>query len=509
MKYRPTLLLILDGWGVREDGRSNAIQMASPQHMTQLAHAYPSTVLEASGESVGLPEGLMGNSEVGHLNIGAGRVVYQDILRITNAIKDGSFFRNKAFLDLFSFAKTHQGRVHLMGLVSEGGVHSSLDHLLALIELAARERFQSLFLHCFLDGRDTPPKSALHFVAQVEASFKTFGVGKTASVSGRYYAMDRDNRWERVEKAYRAMVLGDGRSARSPNEAIEIGYERGETDEFVLPTVLLSKEKPIARIEDGDGVIFFNFRADRARQLTRALTDPNFSGFRLPQPKIAFCSMTQYEASCQFPVAFPPEHLVNTLSEVWSQEGLHQFHAAETEKYAHVTYFFNGGREDPFKGEDRLLIPSPKVATYDLEPEMSASLLTDACLTKIAENKYDCYVVNFANPDMVGHTGNLEATVKGVQVVDACVGRLAEAILARDGLLVITADHGNAEIMYDPKTNQPHTAHTTSPVPLIFVGKGLAAMKCLPGGILADIAPTLLLTQKLRVPGEMTGKSLF
>jgi 2,3-bisphosphoglycerate-independent phosphoglycerate mutase len=509
MKFRPTLLIVLDGWGIREEISYNAIKLAKTPNMTFFEKNFPFTTLQASGLHVGLPDGLMGNSEVGHLNIGAGRIVYQDIVRISRAIQDGSFFSNPVFKDVFDFAKKNGGKVHLLGLLSNGGVHSSFEHLEALIDLSARRGFSNLFVHAFLDGRDTPPKSALSFIEALERKMAHVGVGAIASVSGRYYAMDRDKRWERLEKAYRALVLGEGLKAPSAMEAVQQAYARGESDEFVLPTLICKGEKPLACIEDGDGVIFFNFRADRARQLTAALTRADFQGFKLPQPKIAFCSMTEYDASFSTSVAFPTENLVNTISEVWSKEGLKQFHIAETEKYAHVTYFFGGGREKPFPGEDRLLIPSPKVPTYDLKPEMSALEVTQACLERIYAKTYDCIVMNFANADMVGHTGNLDATIKAVEVVDHCVGQLVNAVLSQGGLIVITADHGNAEIKFDPATGQASTAHTTNPIPFIFVADDFRGFKLREGGILADVAPTILEAQGIAKPVEMTGKSLL
>jgi len=509
MKYRPTLLAILDGWGFRNDQTANAIALAHPTFITHLAGTYPSTHLEASGESVGLPAGLMGNSEVGHLNLGAGRIVYQDILRISKSIDDGSFFQNRALLDVFQFAASRGGKIHLMGLQSDGGVHSALKHLLGLLEMAYRQKVKRLFVHGFLDGRDSPPKSALPFIEKIEKEFRRIGTGAFGVIVGRYFAMDRDQRWERLEKAYRALVPGEGRMAASAVEALEKAYERGESDEFVEPTIVAPHGKIESQIEDGDGVIFYDFRADRARQLTCALTQDNFSGFKIRQPDIAFCGMTEYDATFHLPAAFGPEKIKNTIAEVWSKAGLRQFHVAETEKYAHVTYFFSGGREEPFPGEDRLLIPSPKVATYDQEPEMSALAITEACLERIAGGNYDCIVVNFANADMVGHTGNLEATEKAVKIVDEAVGKLADAILDRGGLMVVTADHGNAEMMSDPKSGQAHTAHTTSLVPLLMIGKGLEGRMLQEGGKLADVAPTILDVEGIPVPSEMTGKSLL
>lgn len=508
VKPNLVLFIILDGWGIGPDSPYNAIKLANPAAMNRLVVEYPSTELEASGKHVGLLEGLMGNSEVGHLNLGAGRVVPQDIVRISNSIQDGTFFNNKEFLDLFSFAKSHGGKVHLLGLLSEGGVHSSFDHLLALIELSVRSGCRSLFAHPFLDGRDSPPQSALPLLEKLEQALQRAG-GKIATICGRYYAMDRDKRWDRLEKAYRALVLAEGEKAATASEGVERGTARGETDEFLLPTVIHNHGTPVAKIEDGDGIIFFNFRADRARQLTSALTCSDFTGFKLPRPDVRLCTMTEYDASFTVPVAFKKENLTHTLPEVWSEAGLTQFHTAETEKYAHVTYFFSGGRETPFPGEDRLLIPSPKVATYDLAPQMSAPALTEACFFRILEKRHHCIVMNFANADMVGHTGNLQAAIKAIHVVDGCVERLVNAALQNQGIVIITADHGNAEMMADPATGTPHTAHTTSRVPLILVHPGMRGWKLRGEGKLADVAPTILEIQEMTVPIEMTGESLL
>jgi 2,3-bisphosphoglycerate-independent phosphoglycerate mutase len=510
IKYKPTLLIVLDGWGLREESESNAVKLSKTPAMDHLIKEFPHTALQASGEFVGLPKGLMGNSEVGHLNIGAGRIVYQDIVRISRAIQDRSFFKNSNLLKIFSDAKKNQRKVHLLGLLSDGGVHSSFEHLEALIQMAKQEQIQHLIIHAFLDGRDTPPKSALIYLERLEKVAKKFNIGLVGSVSGRYYAMDRDKRWDRLEKAYRALVLGEGIKIHSAREAVLNAYERGETDEFVLPTLIIpDSKKEAALIQDGDGVIFFNFRADRARELTAALTTQNFPGFQLKQPKISFCGMTRYDDQLTVSVAFEDENLKNTISEVWSQQGLKQFHTAETEKYAHVTYFFGGGRETPFPGEDRLLIPSLKIPTYDLQPEMSAVSITETCLEKIQSDAYDCIAMNFANADMVGHTGNLKATIKAVEVVDTCIGKLTEAVLKKKGLAAITADHGNAEIKWDPAAQQPSTAHTTNPVPFIFVCENMKGKKLKKDGILADIAPTILLAQGIKPPAEMTGKNLL
>lgn len=508
-KYNPTLLIILDGWGVRKETAHNAIKSAKTPTITKLTSTYPSTTLRASGEWVGLPKGVMGNSEVGHLNLGAGRIVMQDVVRITRSIEDESFFKNHVLHEVFAYAEEHQGRVHLLGLVSDSSVHSSLEHLIGLIAFASRIGFDRLAIHAFLDGRDSPPKSAIPFVQRVAQALRRSYSGKIATLCGRYYAMDRDKRWDRLEKAYRTLVLGEGRRAESAEDGIHQAYQSGETDEFVSPTVIESETQPAVKIQDGDGVIFFNFRADRARQLTTALTQPNFSGFKLPQPKIFFCSMTEYDPALKVPALFKNERLKNTLSEVWSKNHCKQFHIAETEKYAHVTYFFGGGVETPMPGEERLLIPSLKVPTYDQAPAMAAPEITKETLSMISKQKFDCIVLNFANADMVGHTGNFEATKKAVKTVEQCLKRLVDAVLKQKGLTVITADHGNAEILMDAENRQPHTAHTTNPVPLVLIASDLKNKKLRSNGILADVAPTILQLQGLPVPKEMTGKSLL
>ncbi|HLO27387.1 MAG TPA: 2,3-bisphosphoglycerate-independent phosphoglycerate mutase, partial [Geobacteraceae bacterium] len=471
MPKHPLLLMILDGWGINPRQENNAIAQAKTPNMIELCAAYPCTDIGTSGMSVGLPDGQMGNSEVGHLNIGAGRVVYQDLTRISKSIDDGDFFTNPVLLDCIARTKAAGGRLHLAGLLSDGGVHSHNTHLYALLELARREGMRDVFVHCLMDGRDTPPKSGADYLAQLEEEITRIGVGRIATVIGRYYAMDRDNRWERVEKAYAAMVYGEGAPFVSAGTAIEKSYLDGVTDEFVVPSVVAEGGVAVGRVKDGDGFIFFNFRSDRAREITRTFTDSAFSGFeRKAWPRLAsYVCMTTYDETFGLPVAFGPEGLKNILGDVLSKAGLTQLRIAETEKYAHVTFFFNGGSEVPFPSEERVLIPSPKdVATYDLKPEMSAYPVTDELLKRLDEDKYDVVVLNFANADMVGHTGILPAAVRAIEVVDACVGRLVEKVRAKGGQVIITADHGNAESMVD-ENGGPHTAHTTKRAPLILV----------------------------------------
>ena len=511
MPKKPLLLMILDGWGLNSHRENNAVAQAKTPNMTRLCADYPCTNIGTSGMSVGLPEGQMGNSEVGHLNIGSGRIVYQDLTRISKAIVDGDFFTNPVFLDCIARTKASGGRLHLAGLLSDGGVHSHNTHLYALLELARREGLGEVFVHCLLDGRDTPPKSGAEYLAQLEKEIVRIGTGRIATVIGRYYAMDRDNRWERVEKAYAAIVSGEGLRYASAAEAIETSYREGVTDEFVLPSVITRGDEPVGRLADGDGFIFFNFRSDRAREITRTFTDPEFTGFqRQVRPRLAsYVCMTTYDETFRLPVAFGPEKLTNILGEVLSRAGLTQLRIAETEKYAHVTFFFNGGSEVPFPGEERVLIPSPKeVATYDLKPEMSAYLVTDELLKRLDTDAYDVIVLNFANADMVGHTGILAAAVRAIETVDDCVGRLVEKVRSKGGQVIITADHGNAETMVD-ENGGPHTAHTTDRVPLLLVDDARKGAKLRTGGILADIAPTMLNILGLPQPAEMTGRSLI
>jgi 2,3-bisphosphoglycerate-independent phosphoglycerate mutase len=509
-KKRPLVLIILDGWGLSESKEGNAIAMAAKPNMDSLLARYPHTVLGTSGEDVGLPAGQMGNSEVGHLNMGAGRVVYQELTRISRAIRDRSFYDNPVLLEAVEKVRERKTALHLMGLLSDGGVHSHIEHLYALLELARDQGLSRVFVHCFLDGRDVPPANAREYIISLEERMKKTETGKVATVMGRYYAMDRDRRWERTRDAYYAMVKGEGIKVPSALAAVEQAYGRGETDEFVKPSVVAGEHgNPVARVEDGDAVIFFNFRPDRARQITRAFVDEDFTGFARPagRPHVHFVCMTQYDKTIAAPVAFRPQVLVNTLGEVLSYHNLKQLRLAETEKYAHVTFFFNGGVENPNRGEDRVLIPSPKVPTYDLQPEMSAVEVTDTLVNKIREHIYDVIIVNYANPDMVGHTGVLPAAVRAVETVDSCIGRAVQAVKEAGGLAIITADHGNAEVMQD-EAGEPFTAHTTDPVPFILVSDDHRDARLRPGR-LEDVAPTVLELLGINQPPEMTGQSLL
>jgi 2,3-bisphosphoglycerate-independent phosphoglycerate mutase len=506
---QPLVLIIMDGWGEGKGREGNAVALARTPNIDLYKEKYPYTLLGAAGEEVGLPEGQMGNSEVGHLNLGAGRIVYQDFTRISRAIREGEFYRNPVLVDVMQQAQGHS--LHLIGLLSDGGVHSHIQHLYALLELAAAQGLERVYVHAFLDGRDVPPTCAARYFVELERKFEALGCGSVATVSGRYWAMDRDKRWERTALAYKALVAGQGETAMSAQEAVQKAYERGESDEFVRPTVILAGNgAPRGRVQEGDAVIFFNFRPDRARQLTRAFVDADFSGFdRGPTPpKVHFVCLTQYDETIAAPVAFPPQSLANTLGEYLSRQGLRQLRIAETEKYAHVTFFFNGGEEKPFPGEERRLIPSPKVATYDLKPEMSAYEVTDALLTELKENKYDLVVLNYANADMVGHTGNLQAAVRAVEAVDDCVGRVVPEVLALGGAIIVTADHGNAEEMINPTTGEPQTAHSTNPVPFILI-TAEPRENHLATGRLADVAPTILELLRLPQPEVMSGRSLL
>lgn len=507
---KPLVLVVLDGWGLSLRVESNAITLANTPNYKNFLADYPHCVLTCSGEGVGLPEGQMGNSEVGHLNIGAGRVVYQDLTRITRAVRDGSFFKNKVLLDAVNHAKTNNKSLHLMGLLSDGGVHSHIDHLFALLDLAAKEHMRNVFVHAFLDGRDVPPDNAKEYFESLGQKLNEMGFGAVATVMGRYYAMDRDSRWERTERAYNALVFNEGIHAGTPLEAVDLGYGRGETDEFIQPTVIMnSGGGPVAKISSGDAVIFFNFRPDRARQITRAFVDRNFTGFQRKQgcPGVNFTCMTLYDKTIEAPVAFKPELLRNTLGEVLGKNGIAQLRLAETEKYAHVTFFFNGGIEESNPGEDRILVPSPKVATYDRKPEMSAVELTEKFLEQLHMGKYRVIIMNFANADMVGHTGDLGAAVKAVETVDSCLGKLVRAVLEKDGTVLITADHGNADKMKDEK-GHACTAHTTNPVPFILIRRDTAGVR-LRDGRLEDIAPTILQLLSIPKPEEMTGETLI
>ena len=514
MAKKPVMLMILDGWGIAPAGPYNAATAARTPHLDSYFADYPNTRLDASGEDVGLPAGQIGNSEVGHLNIGSGRIIYQDLSLISHEIKKGTFFQNEILLDAIRHAKDKNSSLHLMGLLSDGGVHSHIDHLKALLDMALQAGLNKVFVHAFLDGRDVPPQSAVPYVQELEAYMQEKGVGCFATVSGRYYAMDRDKRWERLEKAYRNMVLRDGAVFASAEEGIKASYEAGVNDEFVVPFCVAQKNEAVgaaaqsaACIRRDDSVIFYNFRPDRAREITRALHDEDFPYFERPAAArpVLMTGMTQYDATIDIPTAYPPEHYADTLGEVLAKNGLKQLRIAETEKYAHVTFFFNGGVEEPNPGEDRILIPSPKVATYDLQPEMSAPQVTDALLKALGEDKYDVVILNFANPDMVGHTGIMEAAVKAMETIDACAGRIVEKIQSLNGVICITADHGNLEKMQN-EDGTPCTAHTTNKVPFIVISKD----KCrLHEGRLADIAPTLLQFLKIPQPDAMTGKSLL
>ena len=505
MAKKPVMLMILDGFGIAPMSDGNAVESAKKPNFDRLIKNYPSTQLQASGMFVGLPEGQMGNSEVGHLNIGAGRIIYQELTRITKEIQDGGFFTNEALMAAINNAKENNSALHLMGLLSDGGVHSHIDHLKGLLDLAKKYGVKEVYLHGFMDGRDVAPSSGKDFVVEIERYMNEIGVGKIATLSGRYYAMDRDNRWERVELAYNAMVLGKGETASSAVEAIEKSYHDNKTDEFVLPVVVDNN----GMIKNGDSVIFFNFRPDRAREITRAINDKEFTGFNRETLNLTFVTMTQYDKTLEgVLVAYRPQTIENTLGEYVSNKGLNQLRIAETEKYAHVTFFFNGGVEKEYAGEDRALVSSPKVATYDLKPEMSAYEVTEELIKRIDEDKYDMIILNYANPDMVGHTGVMEAAVKAIETVDECLGKVADKILEKDGTLFITADHGNAEIMVDFSTGNPFTAHTTDPVPFVWVSNRTEG-RALKEGKLADIAPTMLNEMGLEKPEEMTGESLL
>ncbi|PRR84581.1 2,3-bisphosphoglycerate-independent phosphoglycerate mutase [Clostridium vincentii] len=509
MAKKPVMLMIMDGFGLAPKSEGNAVALANKPNFDRLLMEYPNAQLQASGMAVGLPEGQMGNSEVGHLNIGSGRVVYQELTRITKSIADGDFYNNKELLKAMKNSKENNVPLHLMGLLSDGGVHSHIEHLRGLLEFAKKEGLQKVYVHAFMDGRDVPPSSGKDFVVKTEEMMKEIGIGEIATVSGRYYAMDRDNRWERVELAYNAIVLGKGETANSAVEAMEKSYHDNKTDEFVLPAVVVKNGEAIGKIQNGDSVIFFNFRPDRAREITRAINDKTFAGFNRETLDLTFVTMTQYDSTLEgVNVAFTPQTLLNTLGEYVSSKGKNQLRIAETEKYAHVTFFFNGGVEKPNEGEDRVVIPSPKVATYDLKPEMSAYEVTEELLKKIDEDKYDMIILNLANADMVGHTGIVKAAIKAVEAVDTCLGKIADKILEKDGTLFVTADHGNAEKMIDFSTGTPFTAHTILPVPFLWVSKNINGRVLKPGK-LADIAPTMLNEMGVEVPADMTGDCLI
>ncbi|MDH4203288.1 MAG: 2,3-bisphosphoglycerate-independent phosphoglycerate mutase [Phycisphaerae bacterium] len=515
MRTRPCVMIIRDGWGYNprpeEDGY-NAIKCAKPPVDAELMAAYPNCLVRTYGEAVGLPEGTMGNSEVGHQNIGAGRVVYQDSVRITVAIRDGEFFENTELNAAMDDCLQKKSKLHLMGLCSDIGVHSLLEHLYGLLQLAKQKGVEEVYLHAFMDGRDSPPTSGRGYLKDIEAKMTEIGIGKIASISGRFYAMDRDKRWERVQQAYDCLTQGIGGRAASADEAIAASYEKDETDEFVVPLNITGADgKPLALVQDDDSVIFFNFRGDRPREITRAFVDEPFDGFeRAAHPKVHYVCMTEYDASIKTAVAFPPNRdMPNIAGELFSQLGLTQFRCAETEKYAHVTFFFNGGREAPFEGEDRQIIPSPKVKTYDMKPEMSADLVCGEILKQLDTGKYDVVICNFANPDMVGHTGVLDAAIIACKTVDACVGKVVDKVKELGGSTIILADHGNFERMWDFENNMPHTAHTVGDVPFIIVDEEFKNRKMAEGGKLADVVPTMLEVMGLEKPKEMAGKSLL
>jgi len=522
---KPVVLIILDGWGVAPLSPGNAIAQAKTPYLNKLIKSYPAMTLHASGEEVGLAWGEVGNSEVGHMNLGAGKLIYQNLSRINRSIADESFFANPAFLGALEHAKTNKSSLHLMGLASSGNVHSSIEHLYALLQLCANNKFKNVFVHAFLDGRDMPYNSGLDFIQKLEQKMSELKVGQIASVSGRFYAMDRDNHWERVQAAYQAMALGESpEKFTSAAEAVQSSYDKKIYDEEFVPAVIIDKQgRSVATIKNNDSVIFFNYRSDRAREITKALILPGFEKFsRIYLENIYFVAMTEYEKDLPVEIAFPPEDIAEPLAKVLADNGLKQLHIAETEKYAHVTFFFNGGRETPFENEDRILVPSPRLAAYDKKPEMSAKIVTKKAGEAIMNKDYDFIVINFANSDMVGHTGNLKATIKACEVIDDCLKKLMEIILAKGGLAFITADHGNAEEIVNTQSGGIDKEHSTYPVPFLVVGKewegksggakeipnsDLSLMQ--PSGILADVAPTIIKAMKLPIPEEMTGKSLI
>ncbi|MBQ2976265.1 MAG: 2,3-bisphosphoglycerate-independent phosphoglycerate mutase [Clostridia bacterium] len=512
MDKKLTALIIMDGFGINEAKDGNAIIAAGTPELDKLMKKYPTTMLGASGMDVGLPDGQMGNSEVGHLNIGAGRIVYQELTRITKDIQDGVFFEKEPLIWAMDSVKENGGNLHLMGLLSDGGVHSHNTHLYALLEMAKMRGLKKVYVHCLLDGRDVPPSSGIEYVKQLVEKMKEIGVGEIATIQGRFWGMDRDNIWDRVEKGYNAIVLGEGVKETCPVQAVQNSYDNGKTDEFVVPVVIEKDGKPVATVNENDSVIFFNFRPDRARQLTRTFIMPDFNGFERKKGfiPVQFVSMTQYdETFTGLKIVNPPESMKNTLGEYLSSLNLTQAHIAETQKYAHVTFFFNGGVEAPNEGEERFLIDSPKVATFDMKPEMSAPEVTEKALELIRSGKYDVMILNYANCDMVGHTGIMDAAVKAVKEVDKDVGILVNEIIKLGGRAFVTADHGNADQMVDPESGEAFTAHTTNPVPFIACDEALIGKTLRQGGRLADIAPTMLHSMKIAVPAEMTGKSLI
>ncbi len=508
-KPRPLALIILDGFGLRDETEGNAVKAARKPNFDRLRSTYPYTTLGASGEAVGLPDGQMGNSEVGHLNLGAGRIVYQELTRISKSIRDRDFFDNPAFLGAAQHVKEHNSKLHLYGLLSDGGVHSHLNHVMALLDFAKQAGVKEVFVHAFLDGRDVLPTTGSGYIRKVQDKMTSIGLGQIATVQGRYYAMDRDKRWERTEKSYRAMVYGDGEHATDPMAAVEDSYRKSVTDEFLLPVVIVDQQdQPVGLIEDNDAIIMFNFRPDRAIQISQVFTNEDFRGFdRGPKfPRTYYVCMTHFSESVGGYVAYKPTTLDNTFGEVLAQHNMRQLRIAETEKFPHVTSFFSGGREAKFPGEERILIPSPKVATYDLKPEMSASEVADAAVDRIKSGELDAIILNFANPDMVGHSGIMEAAVKAIEAVDECLGRVVDALIAQGGAAIIIADHGNSETMIDPQAGGPCTTHTTNPVPCIVTISDLTLRS---GGVLADMAPTMLDLLELPQPAEMTGRSII
>ncbi len=506
----PLALIIIDGWGFSPAREGNAIELAATPLYDELRENYPQTLLEASGTRVGLPAGVMGNSEVGHLNIGSGRVIRMDVSRVDHDIATGAFVKNEVLVAAMDGVKQRGRALHLMGLLSDGQVHSSIEHLYALLRLARDRGLERVYVHAFLDGRDTPPASGADYVRSLQEKIKEIGCGKITTLVGRYYAMDRDKRWERTQRAFELLVNGKGEPARDPIDAVKRSYERGVTDEFVEPIVIVDPTgEPSGTIKNDDAVVFFNFRPDRARQLTRALAVPNFDEFAITgRPKIRFVCFTVYDRTFNLPVTFPPSDHKNVLAEVWETPCVRNYRLAETEKYAHVTYFFNGGVEKEHQCERRLLVPSPKIATYDLQPEMSAFKVTDNVLRGIDAGDTDVFIVNFANPDMVGHTGKLDKTIEACQYVDTCLGRITKSVRQARGITLITADHGNAEQMINPQTGGPHTAHTTNPVPFHLIDEGSRGLKLRDGGALEDVGPTILGLLGLDQPPEMTGRDL-
>ena len=506
MAKKPVMLMILDGWGINDHSdEKNAIAAANTKNIDEMLSTYPNSRIKAAGEPVGLPDGQMGNSEVGHLNLGAGRVIYQPLVKISKDIKDGDFFEIESLKKAFNHAKTNNTAIHLGGLLSDGGVHSHITHIYGLLEMAKKVGVEKLYIHAFLDGRDTPPQSAVKYVTELEEKIKEIGVGEIATITGRYYAMDRDNNYDRTKLAYDIIANQIGNNAPTAMSAVEKSYKDGVNDEFVMPTTIDGVE---GKLEDGDVFINFNFRPDRARQITRAINDTDFTGFEREYKDIEVLCMRQYDSSIKADIIYTDDKTVNTLGEVLANSGLNQLRTAETEKYAHVTFFFNGGEEEPFKNEDRKLVGSPKVATYDLKPEMSAYEVTSGVLESLEEDKYDVIILNFANPDMVGHTGDFDAAIKAVEVVDECVKKVADKMLELDGVLMITADHGNVDLMEDPKSHVPFTAHTTNDVPFILVSNRYKGAE-VKDGKLADFAPTILTVLGVEVPKEMTGDILI